>query len=89
MKQFFSPASIAVFGVSAGPANLAKNIIHNCLNMGFKGDIFPIGKRPGTVFGKGVLTDPDCLSDGIDFTGCGLICQRCCETQAGETQAEG
>lgn len=67
MKQFFSPSAIAVFGVGAGPNNLAKNIIQNCLNMGFKGDVFPVGRTPGKVFGKEILTDPECLPEGIDL----------------------
>ena len=49
MRPFFYPSSIAVFGVGAGPSNLAKNIIHNCLELGFTGDIIPVGKNPGIV----------------------------------------
>ena len=67
MKRFFYPLSIAVFGVGAGPKNLAKNIIHNCLAMGFEGAIFPVGKNPGEVFGKKIITDPESLPQGIDL----------------------
>ncbi len=58
---------MAVFGAGAGPKNLAKNIIHNCLAMGFEGAIFPVGKNPGEVFGKAIITDPEALPQDIDL----------------------
>lgn len=72
MKQFFYPSNIAVFGVAAqssktGPRNLAKNIISNCLEMGFKGAIHPVGREPGNVHGKKIITDPESLPEGIDL----------------------
>jgi len=67
MKYFFYPSSIAVFGVGSGSSNLARNIIHNCLEMGYKGDIFAVGKNPGVVFGKKIITNPEDLPEGIDL----------------------
>jgi len=67
MKRFFYPKSIAVFGVGAGPKNLAKNIIHNCLAMGFEGAIYPVGKHPGEVFEKTIITHPEDLPRDIDL----------------------
>jgi acyl-CoA synthetase (NDP forming) len=67
MKHFFYPSAIAVFGVGSGSSNLAKNIIHNCLEMGYTGNILPVGKTPGVVFGKKILTDPEDLPEGIDL----------------------
>lgn len=72
MKQFFYPSNIAVFGVAAqssktGRRNLAKNIISNCLEMGFKGAIHPVGREPGNVHGKKIITDPESLPEGIDL----------------------
>jgi acetyltransferase len=67
MKHFFYPSAIAVFGVGSGPSNLAKNIIHNCMEMGYAGNIFPVGKNPGVVFGKKIITDPENLPKGIDL----------------------
>ncbi len=66
-KLFFYPASIAVFGVSNEPRNLARNIIFNCQNMGFKGEIFPIGRSPGSVYGRKIITDAKSLPSGIDL----------------------
>ena len=67
MKHFFYPSSIAVFGVSPKPSNLAKNIIHNCMEMGYSGRILPLGKNPGRVSGKEIITDPEQLPEGIDL----------------------
>jgi acetyltransferase len=67
MRQFFYPSSIAIFGVASHPRNLAKNIVLNCQEMGFKGDIFPIGRTPGKIYGKEIITDPESLPKGIDL----------------------
>jgi len=72
MRQFFYPSNIAVFGVAAqssktGPRNLAKNIISNCLDMGFKGAIHPVGREPGNVHGKKIITNPLSLPQGIEL----------------------
>ncbi len=67
MKQFFSPSSLAVFGVSSAPKNLAKSIVRNCLDMGFKGKIYPVGKNRGTIFDQEIITDPTTLPSDIDL----------------------
>jgi acetyltransferase len=58
MRQFFYPSNIAVFGVADNTRNLAKNIISNCLEMGFAGEIYPVGREPGEVYGKEIITNP-------------------------------
>ena len=67
MKQFFYPSTLAVFGVSLNPRNLAKTIIRNCLEMGFEGKIYPVGNKPGTIYGKKIITDTAKLPEGIDL----------------------
>ena len=67
MKEFFYPSSIAVFGVADSPVNLAKNIVSNCREMGFKGDIFPVGRSRGSVNGLKIITETDALPAGIDL----------------------
>ena len=67
MKPFFYPTSIAVFGVADNPMNLAKNIVFNCLAMGFEGEIFPVGRETGVVYGKKIITKPEELPEGIDL----------------------
>jgi len=67
MRQFFYPSAIAVFGVADNSRNLAKNIISNSLEMDFKGAIHPVGREPGSVHGKKIITDPWSLPQGIEL----------------------
>ncbi len=67
MRQFFYPSKIAVFGVADNPRNLAKNIISNCQEMGFSGEIYPVGREPGNIYGKEIITNPESLPKGIDL----------------------
>lgn len=67
MREFFYPSSIAVFGVADTPRNLAKNIIMNCEDMGFNGDIFPVGREEGSINGRSILVNTDALPTGIDL----------------------
>jgi len=67
MRQFFYPSAIAVFGVADNSRNLAKNIISNSLEMGFKGAIHPVGRERGSVHGKKIITDPWSLPQGIEL----------------------
>ena len=67
MNKFFYPSSIAVFGVADSPGNLAKNIVSNCREMGFKGEIFPVGRSRGSVNGQKIITETDTLPQGIDL----------------------
>lgn len=59
MKQFFYPSDIAVFGVTNSPENLGKNIILNCQEAGFRGNIYPVGKKSGNVYGRKIITNPE------------------------------
>jgi acetyltransferase len=57
MRHFFYPESIAVFGVSDRPSNLAKSIVGNLFRFGFRGGVFPIGNHEGEIEGKRIFTD--------------------------------
>ena len=67
MRKFFHPSNIAVFGVADNPGNLGKNIISNSLGMGFKGEIYPVGRESGNVYDRKIITDPRSLPEGIDL----------------------
>jgi acetyltransferase len=58
---------MAVFGVGSHAGNLAKNIVLHSQEMGFKGGIYPVGRQPGNVYGKEIVTNPDRLPDDIDL----------------------
>jgi len=67
MNRFFHPSSVAVFGVADNSRNLAKNIVTQSLECGFKGAIYPVGREPGTVHGQTIITDPEALPEEIDL----------------------
>ena len=46
METFFSPASLAIYGLSGKPRNTPRIILENCLRWGFRGRIF--GINPAT-----------------------------------------
>lgn len=67
MQQFFYPRSIAVVGVSANPANLAKGIVANLMAFGYQGKIYPVGPRGGEIFGFPILKQLRELPEPVDL----------------------
>lgn len=49
MDAFFNPKSIVVIGVSESPKNMARNIVLNLFEFGFKGLIHQVGRESGTL----------------------------------------
>jgi acetyltransferase len=64
---FFAPRSVAVLGVSAGAANLGRNIVANLAEFGFDGDIIPVGARGGDVAGRRILAAVEDAGRPIDL----------------------
>ncbi|MBI2341572.1 MAG: acetate--CoA ligase family protein [Deltaproteobacteria bacterium] len=67
MEKFFNPKSVAVIGVSESPANMAKNIVGNLLEFGFKGIIYQVGKTEGTLFSRKIYRSVLEIEDSIDL----------------------
>ena len=55
MNEFFFPNSIAIFGISSSPGNLGIGILENLERFSFKGDVYLIGEKGGSVRGKTIL----------------------------------
>jgi len=51
MDRIFNPRTLAVIGVSSRKGNMAANIITNLLNYGYRGEIYPVGRRGGVIKG--------------------------------------
>ncbi len=51
MQKFYYPQKVAVVGVSENPTNLGRGIILNMRESGYKGIIYPVGPRGGSVYG--------------------------------------
>jgi acyl-CoA synthetase (NDP forming) len=67
MQNFFYPRSVAVVGVSEDPANLAQGIIANLLHFHYQGKIFPVGRRPGSVYGLPIFPSLSDLPQPVDL----------------------
>ncbi len=52
LSNFFYPKNIVVVGVSAEKNNLGKNIVMNCLKLGYQGEILSVGLKGGVVYGQ-------------------------------------
>lgn len=52
MNKFFSPASVAIVGASAKTGKTGHAILHNIIQGGFSGEIYPINPREKSILGK-------------------------------------
>jgi len=56
MREFFRPQSIAIIGASADPGKVGGMILHNITSSGFKGKIYPVNIKGGTMCGIESIT---------------------------------
>ncbi|OPX95952.1 MAG: succinyl-CoA synthetase subunit alpha [Syntrophorhabdus sp. PtaU1.Bin002] len=56
MEKFFYPQSIAIFGISDSPGNLALYVLENLDRFGFTGRIYAIGRTEKEINGRRVYT---------------------------------
>ena len=55
MKNYFYPESVAVFGVSHSPSNLARIIVENLERFGYQGRVYPVGSSTGVLAGWNIV----------------------------------
>ena len=67
MQRIFDPHSIVVIGVSERPGNLARNIIINLSNFGYRGPLYAVGRQTGFILDVPIVTCLEELPDGIDL----------------------
>jgi acetyltransferase len=67
LQKIFYPRSVVVIGVSEKPENLARIIISNLRAFQYKGQIFAVGRRKGSVDGVPIATSLDEVPDGVDL----------------------
>ena len=60
MKNFFNPNSVAIFA-SMKEGKTGYEIVKNMVEGGFKGEIYPINRNGGEIFGKKVNPEFDDL----------------------------
>jgi acetyl coenzyme A synthetase (ADP forming)-like protein len=51
IKSLFNPKSVAVIGASRTPGKLGYQVLHNIIEAGYKGEIYPINPKAGEVLG--------------------------------------
>jgi len=66
MDEVFSPEKLAVVGASERPGNLASGIFKNLIRYQFKGEIFPVGRKTGSVFDMPLYAGVDSIPGTID-----------------------
>jgi acyl-CoA synthetase (NDP forming) len=66
MDKFFHPRSVAVFGVSDKPMNLASGVLYNLRRFEWKGRFYAVGAREGEVRGLRVHRSVLDIDDTID-----------------------
>ncbi len=67
MDKFFYPQTVAIIGVSENPANLGRGILHNMLQCGYRGKMYPVGPRGGNVYGLPVLKHLEEVPEPVDL----------------------
>jgi acyl-CoA synthetase (NDP forming) len=67
VNTFFYPSSIAVFGISDTPSNLARIIVENLDRFGFAGKIFPVGTKTGKLGNRNILTSINEIEETPDL----------------------
>ena len=63
----FNPSSIAIIGVSHEPQKVGYLVANNLLEQGFKGDIYFVNPKGGTILGHTVFTDIKDIKKPIDL----------------------
>lgn len=67
MRQLFYPESVAVIGASAKPTNLARNVVLNLVEYGFRGAVYAVGTAGDIVATRRVHRSVLDVPDKIDL----------------------
>jgi acyl-CoA synthetase (NDP forming) len=67
MKKFFYPKSIAVAGASPNEDRISNVIVANLLEMGYEGEVFPVGKRGGQILGLPIYLSLEEIPKTVDL----------------------
>ena len=57
LDKLFRPASVAIIGATERPHTVGAALTHNVLQAGFKGPIYPVNPKAGTLHGLPVFAD--------------------------------
>jgi acetyl coenzyme A synthetase (ADP forming)-like protein len=66
-RYFFNPQGIAVIGASSDPAKLSYGVVHNLIVHGYRGPIYPINPKGGTIQGLTVYPSIGDVPDPVEL----------------------
>jgi acyl-CoA synthetase (NDP forming) len=66
-KEFFYPRSVAVIGVSADENAFGTRYLSALLKFGFKGKLYPVNPRGGSLFGLTVYPSLSDIPEGVEL----------------------
>ena len=67
LKAFFTPESVAVVGASRSPDKLGYALVHNIVQGGFRGKVYPINPKADEILGCKVYPSVLAVPDPIDL----------------------
>jgi len=67
LSPFFYPKSVAVIGVSPDRNNLGRNIVLNCLKLGYSGEVLSVGVKEGVVYGQRIYPSVEAIDRSIEL----------------------
>ncbi|MDP3427031.1 MAG: CoA-binding protein, partial [Humidesulfovibrio sp.] len=67
LHAFFAPRTVAVIGASATPGKIGHSVMLNMLAAGYKGRLYPVNPKGGSIEGLTVLRGVSELPGGIDL----------------------
>ncbi len=67
IKSFFRPKNVAVIGASREPGKLGYQILHNILEAGFKGEIYPINPKAKEILGLKCYPSIKKIPSGVEL----------------------
>lgn len=67
MQKLFYPKNVAVIGVSENKDNMARNIVHNLINWGYKGDIYLVNPKGGFTFDREIYKSVKEIEGDVDL----------------------
>lgn len=70
LTDFFSPSSIAIIGVSDNPKKVGYLVAQNCINQGYKGDLFLVNPSHDELFGRKLYHSLSEIQQKIDLAVC-------------------
>lgn len=65
--SLFNPGSVAVIGASSDEKKVGHLILRNLLTQGYKGKVFPVNPKGGTILGCAVFPTIHAIPDDIDL----------------------